>query len=390
MLGSIRRAPSVVGTDRKPARMPIAPPIVSALPAASSAGGADEARTDSASRRGSDFAVLCRKVRAAGLLERRPASYLARIGATVGAYAAVWAVFVWLGHSWLQLITAGALGLVFTQVAFLGHDGGHQQIVRGRRGNDLLSMFAGNLLVGLSFGWWVDKHNRHHAHPNHEGHDPDIGDGVLAFTTEQIGARHAGLGRFIGAHQAFLFFPLLTLEGLNLHVASGRFLLGRRGDRAGRYRRLELSLLAVHCLAYLGGLFVVLGPVKGIAFFAVHQAVFGLYMGCSFAPNHKGMPTIAADQTVDYLRRQVLTSRNIRGGWLIDELLGGLNYQIEHHLFPNLPRANLRAARLLVRAHCADQAIGYTETSLAGSYAIVLRHLHALGAPLRAAGTALA
>jgi fatty acid desaturase len=84
-----------------------------------------------------------------------------------------------------------------------------------------------------------------------------------------------------------------------------------------------------------------------------------------------------------YLRRQVLTSRNIRGGWFTDLLLGGLNYQIEHHLFPNLPRANMRAAQLLVRAHCTDRAIGYTESSLAGSYAIVLRHLHALGAPLR-------
>jgi fatty acid desaturase len=339
-------------------------------------------------RRGSDFAALCRQVRAAGLLERRYGGYLLRITFTLAAYAAAWAGFVWLGSSWLQLITAVVLGILFTQVAFLGHDGGHQQIVRARRGNDLLSIFAGDLLVGLSFGWWVDKHNRHHAHPNHEGHDPDIGDGVLAFTTEQVAARHARLGRFIARHQAALFFPLLTLEGLNLHVASVRFLLTTPASRSGRYRIVEMVLFTVHLAAYVAALLLVLDPVKALAFFAVHQAVFGLYMGCSFAPNHKGMPTIPAGESVDYLRRQVLTARNVRGGWCTDLLLGGLNYQIEHHLFPSLPRANLRKAQAIVRAHCREHAISYTETSLFGSYATVLRHLHALGAPLRRPGTA--
>ena len=86
----------------------------------------------------------------------------------------------------------------------------------------------------------------------------------------------------------------------------------------------------------------------------MHQAVFGLYMGCSFAPNHKGMPIVAAHEKLDYLRSQVLTSRNVRGGWFADQLLGGLNYQIEHHLFPSMPRPNLRHARPLVRTFCAD------------------------------------
>jgi fatty acid desaturase len=339
---------------------------------------------DSHTRRGSDFAALCRQVRDLRLLDRRYGSYLVRITATLGAFGAVWAAFALLGDSWLQLIVAGVLGLLVTQVAFLGHDGGHQQIWRSRRANDLLGIVAGALLVGLSYGWWVDKHNRHHSHPNHEGCDPDIGDGVLAFTTDQIASRHQGLGRLIARNQAALFFPLLMLEGLNLHVASARFLACPPPGRAGRYRILELALFAVHAVAYLAALLLVLDPVKAAAFFAIHQAVFGLYMGCSFAPNHKGMPTIAPGHKIDFLRRQVLTSRNVRGGWFTDLFLGGLNYQVEHHLFPNMPRANLRKAQAIVRAHCAAHAITYTETSLFGSYALVLRHLHALGAPLRA------
>ena len=342
---------------------------------------------DSATRRGSDFADLCRQVRHLRLLDRRYASYWLRILTTLGAFAAAWAVFAWLGDSWLQLIVAGVLGVLFTQVAFLGHDGGHQQIWRSRRANDLLGVIAGALLVGLSYGWWVDKHNRHHSHPNHEGSDPDIGEGVLAFTTDQIAKRHKSIGRFIARHQAALFFPLLMLEGLNLHVASVRFLATAPAGRVGRYRVLELALFAVHGLAYLAALLLVLDPVKAVAFFGIHQAVFGLYMGCSFAPNHKGMPTVAPGQKIDFLRRQVLTSRNVRGGWFTDQFLGGLNYQVEHHLFPNMPRANLRKAQAIVRAHCATHSIAYTETSLLGSYAIVLRHLHALGAPLRQRAT---
>jgi fatty acid desaturase len=341
----------------------------------------DDRPTDT--RRGSDFAVLCRQVRDARLLERRYGSYALRIGTTLTLFATAWLVFVTLGDSWFQLVIAAVLGLAFTQVAFLGHDGGHQQIWRSRLANDLLTVVSGNLLTGLSFGWWVDKHNRHHSKPNHEGHDPDIGDGVLAFTTEQVASRHAGLGRFIARHQAALFFPLLMLEGLNLHVASARFLMQDPPTRSARYRKLEIVLFAMHVIGYVSALLLVLGPGKAAAFFAVHQAVFGLYMGCSFAPNHKGMPIIPPGGKIDFLRRQVLTSRNVRGGWLTDNVLGGLNYQVEHHLFPNMPRPNLRKAQRLVRAFCASHSVSYAETSLLGSYVIVLRHLHALGAPLR-------
>ena len=91
------------------------------------------------------------------------------------------------------------------------------------------------------------------------------------------------------------------------------------------------------------------------------------------------MPIIGAHEKLDYLRRQVLTSRNVRGGWFTDLLLGGLNYQIEHHLFPHMPRASLRHAQHLIRSHCDNLGITYTESSLIGSYVAALRHLNRLG-----------
>ncbi len=332
--------------------------------------------------RGSDFAVLSRQVRAANLLQRRRGHYAGRISLTVLAFLLTVAAFALAGDSWYQLGIAAILGVASTQLAFLGHDGGHQQVFKSRRANDLIGLLLGDLLVGLSFGWWLDKHNRHHANPNHEEHDPDIGDSVLAFTTAHITRRTGGLSRLIARYQAWLFFPMLCFEGLQLHVASVRSLIQ---GKQRRYRRIECVLLSAHLLGYLAGVFLVLSPVKALAFVAVHQAVFGIYMGSSFAPNHKGMAVIAPGEQLDFLRRQVLTSRNVRGGWFTDLLLGGLNYQIEHHLFPNMPRPNLRRAQRLVSQYCQEHSISYTQTSLVGSYRAALGYLHQLGAPLRGA-----
>ena len=279
--------------------------------------------------------------------------------------------------------TAAYLGVVATQLAFVGHDAGHRQIFRGGWATEVVGLIHGNLLVGISFGWWVPKHDAHHTNPNHEDLDPDIGIAALAFTAAQARGKR-GLARVIARSQAFLFFPLLLLEAGHLHVASVTSILRGRG----RANVVEGLLLLAHVAGYVTVLLVVLTPVQALAFALVQQGLFGLYLGCSFAPNHKGMPTLTEADELDFLRRQVLTSRNVRGSRVVDFLLGGLNYQIEHHLFPNMPRPNLRAAQPLVREFCAQRGLAYTEASLVGSYAQALRHLHAVGAPLRPVRTA--
>jgi fatty acid desaturase len=151
---------------------------------------------------------------------------------------------------------------------------------------------------------------------------------------------------------------------------------------------VEALLLLLHFVGYVTALFLVLSPLQAAVFVVVQQGLFGLYLGCSFAPNHKGMPTLSEAEELDFLRTQVLTSRNVRGSRLVDFLLGGLNYQIEHHLFPNMPRPNLRHAQPLVRAFCSQHDLPYTEATMFGSYAEALRHLHSVGAPLRPAQAA--
>ncbi|WP_328603445.1 acyl-CoA desaturase [Amycolatopsis sp. NBC_00345] len=323
------------------------------------------------------FPDLQRIVAGAGLLGRRRGYYGVKVGLTLLAFAGGCAAFVLLGDSWWQLFTAAFFAVMSTQLAFVGHDAGHRQIFRTRQANNAVG-YAHAGLVGISFGWWIDKHNRHHTSPNHEQDDPDLDIPMLAFTTTQSRDRKWFV-RFTARYQAFLFFPLLLLEGLNLHWASATAVW--RGTV--KARRLEAALLLLHTAGYLTAVFLVLSPPVAVLFIAVHQGLWGVYMGCSFAPGHKGMPTYTDGTAPDFLRRQVLSSRNVRGGPMVDFALGGLNYQVEHHLFPSMPRANLRAAQRLVRQFCSQHGIEYTQCGLLRSYGHVLQHLHRVGAPLR-------
>jgi fatty acid desaturase len=325
---------------------------------------------------GGDFAELRRLVRQEGLLERRPRYYLIKIAVLAVLLAAGWAAFAALGDSWYQIGVAVYLAVIFGQLGFLGHEAGHRQIFRSRRMNAAAGLVLGDLLIGLSFGWWTGKHNRHHAFPNLPGHDPDITIAVLAFTRDQARGWR-GPARILVRYQAYFFFPLLMFEALSMHVIS--LAVVARGQV--RYRWLELTLLIVHIGGYLAAVVLVLSPLRALAFIAVQQGLLGLYLGCAFAPNHKGMPVLSEQDTLDFLRRQVTTSRNVAGGRLVEAMLGGLNYQIEHHLFPAMPRPCLRRCRVVVRAYCASIGLPYCETGLLGSYREVLRHLHTVGRP---------
>jgi fatty acid desaturase len=326
--------------------------------------------------RTSDFTTLSKHIRAAGLLDRRPGYYAVRFMLVAALYAGGWTALALTGSTWWALLVAAVLAIAYAQVALVAHDLAHKQVFRGRRGSEIIGMLVGNLGIGMSYGWWMNKHTRHHANPNHEEHDPDVAPDILVWSQRQA-SEAKGLARIVGGWQAVLFFPLLLLEGFNLHVASARAI--------GKIKRsrLEGFLLYGHFAVYLVAVFALLSPGVAVAFIAVHQGLFGLYLGMTFAPNHKGMPTLTGDDELDYLRKQVLTSRNVRGGVWVDVLLGGLNHQIEHHLFPNMPTPNLRKAQPIVERYCAEIGVPYASATFVGSYAQALRHLHAAGAPLR-------
>ena len=153
-----------------------------------------------------------------------------------------------------------------------------------------------------------------------------------------------------------------------------------------RYPLAEATVVVAGIALYLGILFTFLPPWQAALFIVLHRALAGLYMGSVFAPNHKGMPVLEPGTKLDYLRQQVLTARDVIPNPVIDFAYGGLNYQIEHHLFPNMPRNRLKKAREVVKAFCAERGIPYHETGFWRSHREILGYMHEVSAPLRRRG----
>jgi len=335
----------------------------------------EKTRRPAQQRQLSDYTELSRRIKAAGLLERRHGWYLFRCLMLLGGFGVAFTLLFTLGHTWWQLLVAALFGVLITQAAFLSHDGAHRQVFASGVRNEWFARVVGNLFGGLSYGWWMRKHSKHHANPNTIGKDEDIGTGAIVFDVADVAGR-TGIVGWITARQGWLFFPMLTLEGLNLHASAVKTVFGRAEVK---HRFLEGVLVGIRLIGFPVLVLWALGPGMGLAFMAVQLVVFGLYMGGSFAPSHKGMPMIQKDMSVDFLRRQVLTSRNILGGRPMMWVMGGLNYQVEHHLFPSMPSVNLHRARPIVRAYCAENDILYTEATLFESYGIVIAFLNRVG-----------
>jgi fatty acid desaturase len=331
--------------------------------------------------RNNQYAQLKRLIKENGLLDQQPAYYAGKTVFTLGLLAVSLALLFVLGETWFQLLNAAYLAFVFVQISLLAHDFGHRQFsFSAPWKNDWLTLIFGNLLLGISRQWWIDKHNEHHAHPNQMDLDPDVDIPLLAFEEEQALDKR-GLARFIVKYQAALIFPLSLLQAISMLRSSIEFLAAKKAKST----LVEALTICAHFALYLGVLFWVLEPLQALLFIAVHRGLFGTYMVSIFAPNHKAMPVLERDSKVDFLRRQVLTSRNVVAHPITDFWYGGLNYQIEHHLFPRLPRNKLREAQPIIRGFCRDHCIAYHETSVLQSYKEILQHLHEVGAPLREA-----
>ena len=322
----------------------------------------------------SSYTALLASVKSQGLLRRSRLFYWSVFSTLLLALGGAITGFILLGDSWFQLLIAGALGIIFTQFAFLGHEASHRQVFESGRANDRAGRALAVGIVGISYSWWMNKHTRHHANPNQIGKDPDIDVDTFAFTDGDA-AEARGLRALITRHQGVLFYPFLVFEGVNLHIKSFGHMFGK-GKVDGR--GLEIAMVAVRMAIVVGAIFLVLPLGLAFAFLGVQLAVFGVYMGASFAPNHIGMEIVPAGTKLDFLRKQVLTSRNVKGRGM-SIFMGGLNHQIEHHLFPSMARPHLRQARKMVREACAREGIPYTETTLARAHQLVFRYMRDVG-----------
>ena len=324
-----------------------------------------------------EYAELKKLIKQQGLLDKQPAYYTYKILLTLGMLALSLTFLLVVDNLWLRLLNAVYLAFVFTQIGFIGHDFGHRQIFGGARENTIGSLIF-TLFVGVSGELWVRTHNQHHANPNNIDLDPDIDTPVIAFTREEA-CRKQGIARFIVKYQAYLFFPITCVLAFSQHISGIQFLL----QKQGKHTAAEALCMAIHFVLYFGLLVYFLPLWQAVLFVLIHQGLHGLYLASVFAPNHKGMPVLDKDSRLSFLRRQVLTARNVKAHPFTDFWYGGLNYQIEHHLFPKIPRNKLGEAQTIVKAFCHARSIPYYETGLLQSYRELLQYLHQVSAPLR-------
>lgn len=325
------------------------------------------------------FTELLKRVKAEGLLDLQAGWYYRRIAVNLVMLALGIGAFFVIGDTWWQLVNAVWIGVWCAQASFMFHDAGHKSMFRARASATVVGYTHANLINGFSYGWWVNHHNRHHSHPNHLSLDPDIGRRTAIFDIKQYATR-SRVGRFIVRHQSVLFFVLLTLESYKMQKTAWKMILKREVKNP----LLEAGLIVLRLAVYLTCVFLVLSPWLAVAFLLIQQAVMGVYFGMIFAPNHKGMEIRdGEEETLDWLERQVLTSRNINPSPLIDFMYGGLNYQIEHHLFPSMPQGSLARARELTMEYCAEKGIPYVEMGFWASYKEVATFLHDVSAPAR-------
>jgi fatty acid desaturase len=332
-------------------------------------------------RSANEYAQLKRLIVQEGLLDKQPGYYARRIGINLGLLALSVALLITVDNVWFQMGNALLMAFAYVQISFVAHNTGHRQVGRSARQDEWLTLLHMGLLVGLSPSWWVDKHNEHHGSPNVDDMDPDIDFPMIAFSPEQA-LRKPAWALFIVKRQAFFYPFLIMLIAFNMRIHSVLKLLGKEGDPVKHPWR-EGAAMLTNWVVYVGGLVAILGVGPAIAFIAIHNAAIGLYIASVFAANHKGMPILEKDHGLTFLHLQVLTSRNVRATPMTDFLYGGLNYQIEHHLFPTMPQNKLPRARELVKAFCDERQIPYYETGFWQSQKEVLAHLHSVSLAAR-------
>lgn len=316
-----------------------------------------------------DLKDLHAELDAHGLLEptgvwRRKLAYW--IPTVVVSYLAL--LMVRIGPLWLLLAPLAAVAQL--TMGFLGHDAGHYAISRKRWINDVWGHVGMTLLCGMSFGFWRSRHNRHHANCQEVGGDPDMHFGVLFSVYPHSASWRTPLGRMFLMIQKWSFWPLASFYWVSLRYDAVRDLFQQPKET-----RVDRFLLPLHWIVLLVVPGLVFGWGTAALAYVVVSCLSSLMTASVFIPNHIGMRRIEAREEVSYLEQQVTTSRNITNPRLLDFYYGGLNSQIEHHLFPRVSHDRYRKMRPIVREFCRQRGIDYQEASLYEALASVGSHL---------------
>ncbi|TPX33599.1 hypothetical protein SmJEL517_g03523 [Synchytrium microbalum] len=352
-------------------------------------GGLAEYHPSKASR---DFLALEARLQKEGYFETNYWFYVREfIKTCILTSLAVW-LLVKGRPGWFEVVASClTLAAMWHQVAFVAHDAGHNGITHNRYIDGAIGTLVANFVGGLSIGWWKSSHNVHHIVTNDPEHDPDIQ--LLPFfavTTRLF------TGVYSTYYKAFLEFDLpakllirfqhlyyyiiLGFGRFNLHALSISHL--SKNNQVNPYRMHEIALTSIFWCWYLYLLsYVPTWPMVVVYVLLGHIATFLLHVQITLS--HYGMSCEEHAEDEEFAVKALRTTMNVDCPWYIDWLHGGLQFQVEHHLFPRMPRHNLRKVRPFVRQYAKDNGITYVEYPFAEGNWVVLANLKhvALQAP---------
>ena len=267
-----------------------------------------------------------------------------------------------------------ALAFLSVHAGFLAHEAGHGAVTRDRRAVACIGQVFNTLLTALCYSYFCHIHRRHHPHCNDRVRDPDMQSDIFSMYRESAQDK-TGLGKLISRRQSVLIWILVWLQGFTLKIDSMRFL--RQNPRT---TRVDQIVLLLHFALWFVPPVLVLGLPAALLNYGLMTLLVGPYLGAIFLVNHIGTRVIEPDDSISFFMREISTTRNVGASRLHDFLFGGVNNHIEHHLFPSMPTARLRAARPIVREFCQRHGIVYREMSWLAAAREVTRHFKAMSA----------
>lgn len=337
-----------------------------------------------------DVLKMRRDLQALNLFHSSKIFYFGKILTNVSLLAGSIAILLAFPKSWVAtLLAAFVLALFWQQCGWLAHDFLHHQVFKNRTYNNIFGILIGNIFQGFSVAWWKNKHNHHHAVPNvtdsPSGGDPDILTMPVLWWSEKLieGEDLDSLPRFLLRNQAVLYWPILCMARTSWVLQSilHQLLPRSRNVTSDAMYAIELVGLAVHHISYLALLAKIPTWGQMLAFVVISQALGGLLIGIVFTVGHNAMEVLTPEEykSTHFVSLQVRTTRNITPTWFNKWFSGGLNYQVEHHIWPTLPRHSLPQASVILQNFCNEHNVPYSCKGLVEGNAEVWRLLAAIG-----------
>ncbi|KAI1905696.1 hypothetical protein LOZ53_006185 [Ophidiomyces ophidiicola] len=332
------------------------------------------------------YRELNRRIQAEGLYDCNYLAYLVELS----RYSILFGLFLFLLRYGWYGASGFFLGCMWHQLVFTAHDAGHMGITHHFHTDTVIGIIVADFIGGLSLGWWKRSHNVHHIVTNSPEHDPDIEHlpffavshrffSSLRSTYYDRIMKYDGAARYLTRYQNYLYYPVLLFGRFNLYRLSWEYLFFGGAPRKGPawwHRWFEI----------VGQIFFWVWFGYGVVFLGIpdwrNRCLFVMVSHMVTAPlhvqitlSHFAMSTADLGVNESFAQKMLRTTMDVDCPPWLDFFHGGLQFQAIHHLYPRIPRHNLRRTQQLVKEFCKEVAIPYAIFTFFDGNKEVIGHL---------------